>query len=86
LQFQFQRGLCDAAGYDGPLNGCSIYGNREAGARLKKMLEMGASRPWPEALKVVTGTDRLDASVILEYFAPLKKWLDEQNRGRTCGW
>jgi peptidyl-dipeptidase A len=86
LQFQLHRGLCQAAGQTGPLNRCSIYGNKEAGARLAKMLEMGESRPWPEELEVVTGQKQMDATAILDYFAPLKTWLDEQNRGRKCGW
>jgi peptidyl-dipeptidase A len=86
LQFQFHRGLCKAAGYEGPLNRCSIYGNKEAGSRLAKMMEMGASRPWPETLAVITGDGKLDATAILDYFAPLKKWLDEQNKDRVCGW
>jgi len=86
LQFQFHRGLCDIAGYEGPLHRCSIYGNEEAGRRLAAMLEMGRSRPWPEALEAVTGQREMDASVILDYFAPLKAWLDEQNQGRTCRW
>ena len=86
LQFQMHRALCRAAGYEGPLHRCSIYGSAEAGERLKKMLEMGSSRPWPEALEAVTGERRMDATAILDYFAPLKAWLDEQNAGRTCGW
>jgi peptidyl-dipeptidase A len=86
LQFQLHRGLCQAAGYKGPLHRCSIYGNKEAGARLAKMLEMGASRPWPEALEVVTGQRQMDATAILDYFAPLKTWLDQQNKGQKCGW
>jgi peptidyl-dipeptidase A len=86
LQFQLHRGLCQAAGYKGPLNRCSIYGNAEAGKRLQAMLAMGTSRPWPEELKVVTGQDKMDASAIVDYFAPLKTWLDEQNKGRKCGW
>ncbi len=79
LQFQFHRGLCRAIGYQGPLNRCSIYNNKVAGERLKKMLEMGQSRPWPEALYALTGERQMDATAILDYFAPLKKWLDEQN-------
>jgi len=79
LQFQFHRALCREAGYKGPLNRCSIYNNREAGARLNKMLEMGQSRPWPEALEAMTGEKQMDATAIIDYFAPLKKWLDEQN-------
>ena len=79
LEFQFHRGLCRIAGYQGPLHRCSIYNNKAAGAALKKMLAMGQSRPWPEALRALTGEDRMDATAILDYFAPLKKWLDEQN-------
>ena len=86
LQFQFQRGLCKIAGYKGPLHRCSIYGNAAAGAALQKMLTMGQSRPWPEALKALTGEDRMDATAILDYFAPLKQWLDEQNKGKKIGW
>ena len=86
LQFQFHRALCGAAGIDGPLHRCSIYGNTEAGARLAAMLEMGASETWPEALHVIAGTREMDATAILDYFAPLSVWLDEQNEGRACGW
>src|SRR5690606_39309915 len=80
LQFQFHRALCRAAGYTGPLNRCSIYGNREAGERLQAMLALGQSRPWPDALEALTGQREMDATAILDYFAPLKAWLDEQNR------
>ncbi|MET0553280.1 MAG: M2 family metallopeptidase, partial [Vicinamibacteria bacterium] len=86
LQFQFHRGLCKAAGYTGPLNRCSIYGNKEAGARLQKTLEMGVSRPWPDAMEALTGERKMDATAMLDYFAPLQKWLDEQNKGQTIGW
>jgi peptidyl-dipeptidase A len=79
LQFQFHRALCREAGVKGPLNRCSIYGNKQAGEKLKAMLAMGQSRPWPDALKALTGEDQMDATAILDYFAPLKKWLDEQN-------
>ena len=86
LQFQFHRALCEAAGYEGPLNRCSIYGNEAAGQRLAAMLEMGASKPWPDALEAMTGSRQMDATAIVDYFAPLKVWLDEQNKGRECGW
>jgi peptidyl-dipeptidase A len=79
LQFQFHRALCREAGYTGPLHRCSIYGNPKAGARLEQMLAMGASKPWPEALKAISGEDRIDGNALLEYFAPLKTWLDAQN-------
>ena len=86
LQFQFHRALCEVAGVEGPLHRCSIFGSLEAGARLNTMLAMGASRPWPDALKVVTGQREMDATAILDYFAPVQAWLDEQNAGRSCGW
>jgi peptidyl-dipeptidase A len=88
LQFQFQRALCREAGYSGPLHRCSIYGNKAAGERLNKMLSMGASKPWPEALEVLTGDKQLDASALADYFAPLKTWLDQQNKKNNypVGW
>ncbi len=86
LQFQFHRALCRETGYTGPLHRCSVYNNKAAGAKLQKMLEMGLSRPWPEALEALTGEKQLDATAILDYFAPLKQWLDEQNKGHKVGW
>ena len=85
-QFQFYRAMCQAAGYKGPLNRCSVYGSKEAGAKLNAMLSMGCSEPWPEALKAMTGTDKADASAIVEYFQPLMDWLKEQNKGEKEGW
>ncbi|MYM30404.1 peptidase M2 family protein [Duganella sp. CY15W] len=79
LQFQFHRALCREAGYTGPLNRCSVYGNAKAGAKLQQMLAMGASKPWPEALKAISGEEKIDGNALLEYFAPLKTWLDQQN-------
>lgn len=86
LQFQFHRALCKEVGYEGPLNRCTIYGNKVAGARLNAMLEMGLSRPWPEALEAMTGETEMDATAILDYFAPLQAWLDEKNEGHPTGW
>ena len=85
-QFQFYRAMCQAAGYQGPLNRCSVYGSKEAGARLNAMLELGRSKPWPETLKVMTGSDKAAASAIVEYFQPLIDWLKEQNKGEKEGW
>lgn len=86
LQFQFHRALAQPAGCRGPLHRCSIYGSKEAGKRLIAMLEMGQSRPWQDALEALTGQRQMDATAINDYFAPLKKWLDEQNRGKPTGW
>jgi peptidyl-dipeptidase A len=86
LQFQFHRALCRAAGHEGPLHQCSIYGNKEAGKRLWAMLQLGASKPWPEALAALTGEKQIDAAALLDYFAPLSGWLKDKNAGQKCGW
>jgi peptidyl-dipeptidase A len=86
LQFQFHRALSQTAGCTDPLNRCSIYGNRAAGERLESMLQMGLSKPWQDALEKITGVRRMDASAIRDYFAPLQKWLDEQNAGKPVNW
>jgi peptidyl-dipeptidase A len=86
LQFQFHRELCALAGYQGPLHRCTIYGNQDAGRRLNAMMQMGLSRPWPDALETLTGSREMDATAILDYFAPLHAWLRQENQGRTCGW
>jgi peptidyl-dipeptidase A len=86
LQFQFHRALCKKAGFTGPLHECSIYNNKEAGKAYWAMLEKGASQPWQDTLAELTGSREMDATAILEYFAPLQKWLEEQNKGQTCGW
>jgi peptidyl-dipeptidase A len=86
LQFQFHRALTKTAGCTVPLNRCSIYESKDAGGRLNAMLSMGQSRPWPDALETLTGAKQMDATAILDYFAPLSKWLDEQLVGKTVGW
>lgn len=86
LQFQFYKSLCTEAGHTGPLYECSFYGNPAAGKKFWAMLQKGASQPWQATMKELTGSERMDASAILEYFAPLQEWLKQQNEGRTCGW
>ncbi len=86
LEFQFYRALCRESGYKGPLNRCTFYGSKAAGAKFNKMLAMGQSKPWADALEVLTGERQTDAGALLEYFAPLKQWLDEQNKGKNVGW
>ena len=86
LQFQFHRALCQAAGFPGPLHECSNYGNTAAGKKFAAMLAVGQSRPWQETLEKLTGTRDMDASALVEYFAPLRQWLKEKNQGQKCGW
>ena len=86
LQFQFHRAMCQASGFRGPLHECSVYGSKEAGARLQSMLALGKSKPWQDALQAMTGSRQMDGAALLEYFAPLQGWLKEQNQGQRCGW
>ena len=86
LQFQFYEAACRQAGWKGPLHRCSFYGNKRVGARLNAMLAMGASKPWPDALQAFTGSREISGKPMLRYFAPLSRWLAEQNKGRQCGW
>jgi len=86
LQFQFHRAMCQAAGFKGPLHECSVYSNKAAGERLRAMLALGRSKPWPEALFAMTGSREMDGGALLDYFAPLQKWLKEQNARQRCGW
>ncbi len=86
LQFQFYKSLCDAAGHKGPLYQCSFYGDQEAGKRYWAMLSKGSSQPWQKTMKELTGGEKMDASAVLEYFAPLQTWLKQQNAGKQCGW
>jgi len=86
LQFQFYKAACDAAGWKGPLHRCSFYGNKEVGQKLNAMLEMGASKPWPDALEAFTGSREMSGKAMLEYFKPLMDWLKKQNKGQKKGW
>jgi peptidyl-dipeptidase A len=86
LQFQFYKAACDISGWKGPLHRCSFYGNKEVGARLNAMLEMGASKPWPDALQAFTGSREMDGTAMIAYFKPLMTFLAKENKGKKCGW
>jgi len=86
LQFQFFKSAAEQAGWKGPLHRCSFYGNKAVGDRLNRMLALGSSKPWPDALEAFTGTRKMDGSALIAYFQPLMAWLEEQNKGRQCGW
>ncbi len=85
-QFQFHRAACNQIGWKGPLHRCSVYGEKEMGQKFNAMLEMGASKPWPEAMAAFTGEKTADASAVTAYFKPLNDWLTVQNKGESCGW
>jgi peptidyl-dipeptidase A len=86
LMYQFHKALCETAGFEGELHACSVYGSKEAGEKFYAMLEAGQSEPWQDTLEKLTGTREMDASAIIDYFAPLMGYLKEQNQGRSCGW
>ncbi|KAH0568973.1 hypothetical protein KQX54_021672 [Cotesia glomerata] len=95
VQFQFHRSLCIEAGEYDPqnpqtkaLSECNIYGSKEAGKLFKSMLELGSSRPWPDAMEKITGQRKMDASGLLEYFKPLMDWLKATNakNNEIIGW
>ncbi|KAM3956774.1 angiotensin-converting enzyme-like isoform 2-T2 [Aphomia sociella] len=94
IQFQFHRALCQLAGEYSPgdsdklLSTCDIYRSQPAGEALGKMLQMGSSKPWPDAMEALTGQRNMDASGVLEYFEPLYKWLKTENErtGEYIGW
>jgi peptidyl-dipeptidase A len=86
MQYQFHEALCNEAKFDGPLHECSIYGNKDAGEKIISTMAMGQSAPWQDAFENLTGSRQLSGNSILNYYAPLKDWLDEQNKERTCGW
>ena len=86
LQFQFQRSLCEVAGHEDALASCSIFNNTDAGAKFHAMMASGQSEPWKDALEKLTGTREMDATAIIDYFAPLMGYLKEKNANRSCGW
>lgn len=88
IQFQFHKGLCDAAGHKGPLHNCDIYQSKEAGKLLSDVMKMGFSKPWPEAMKIITGQPKMSVQPLMEYFNPLIEWLEKENKknGDVLGW
>jgi len=84
-QFEFHKSLCEISGNTDPIHRCSIYNSKEAGKALNTMLEMGSSQPWQKAYKVLTGNEQMNATAVLDYFAPLHTWLKDKNQGKQCG-
>ncbi|XP_077986221.1 angiotensin-converting enzyme 2-like [Glandiceps talaboti] len=77
IQFQFYEALCAAKGWEGDLYKCDFYNSTEAGIKLSDMLQLGRSKPWPEAMLNIAGTDKIDSGPLLEYFKPLNEWLNK---------
>ncbi|XP_072417140.1 angiotensin-converting enzyme isoform X2 [Chiloscyllium punctatum] len=88
IQFQFHESLCKAAGQTGPLYKCDIYKSKAAGKLIGDAMKLGSSKPWPVAMKMITGNSSMSASSLLKYFQPLTEWLTEENKKQkeTLGW
>ncbi|CAK1579465.1 unnamed protein product [Parnassius mnemosyne] len=79
LEFQILSSLCKRANHTGPLHDCSIHGVQEAGKLLSDGMALGASEGWRSVLYTMTGESELSTKGILEYFAPLEKFLRDEN-------
>ncbi|XP_075578934.1 angiotensin-converting enzyme isoform X2 [Pelecanus crispus] len=88
IQFQFHKALCQAANHSGPLHTCDIYMSKQAGDKLRELLKAGSSKSWQEIMFNLTATNKMDAGPLLEYFSPVTKWLQEQNKktNEVLGW
>ncbi len=86
MQYQFHEALCNEMDFEGPLHECSIYNNPEVGIKIRNMLALGQSKPWQDAFEALTGDRVLSGRSILNYYKPLQDWLEEENKGRSCGW
>ena len=86
MQYQFHESLCKEIGFSGPLHECSIYGNAKAGEKIIATMAMGQSVPWQDSFEKITGTRELSGTSVMNYYRPLKQWLDKQNENRACGW
>ncbi|KAJ8384193.1 hypothetical protein AAFF_G00207410 [Aldrovandia affinis] len=88
VQFQFHQALCKASNHDGPLHTCDIYKSTEAGKLLGDVMKLGFSKPWPEAMAMITGQPHMSALPLMEYFKPLSDWLREENtkNQEELGW
>jgi Angiotensin-converting enzyme len=51
-------------------------------------LSLGSSEPWQTAMKKLAGTSQMDAAPLLEFFQPLRTWLQAENKrnGVKAGW
>lgn len=84
LVYQLHDHICRQLLHQDP-HSCNYYNRREVGDFLRAIMEPGSTRDWREVLREHTGRD-LTAEPMLEYYAPLNAFLEEQNRGRTCTW
>lgn len=51
-------------------------------------MKLGFSKPWPEAMQLITGQPNMSAEALMSYFEPLMTWLVKKNteNGEVLGW
>jgi peptidyl-dipeptidase A len=81
LLFQIHDHIARNILHEPPDDTC-YYGRKDVGDFLRSILEQGACGDWRAILREKTGSD-LSAKAMVAYFEPLRKWLVEENRGRT---
>ncbi|KAF2985086.1 hypothetical protein EK904_000355 [Melospiza melodia maxima] len=66
---------------DGERTGADFSCHRDA-------LKLGFSKPWPEAMQLITGQPNMSAEALMSYFEPLMTWLEKENQknGEVLGW
>jgi peptidyl-dipeptidase A len=84
LKFQFHEHIARKI-LKQPLQNCNYANNKEVGKFLRDIMAKGGTEDWRKVLREATGED-LSTRAMVEYFKPLEKWLEEQNKGRTIGW
>jgi len=85
-QFQFHEALCKLSSNEAPLHRCDNYKSKTAGNKLRSVLSLGASKPWPEVMKRLTGQQQFKVDSIMQYFKPLIKWLKKIDKKSHIGW
>jgi peptidyl-dipeptidase A len=68
-----------------PPQSCNYANNKEVGDFFRKIMEKGKTEDWRKVIKEATG-EELSTRAMVEFYAPLMTWLQEQNKGRPIGW
>jgi peptidyl-dipeptidase A len=84
IKYQLHQHLARKVLHQDPRN-CNFNGDKDVGAFLYRIMRLGATRDWRAIIKDATG-EELSGQAMLDYYAPLLKWLQEQNQGHAVGW
>jgi peptidyl-dipeptidase A len=84
IKYQLHNYIAKNILYQDPRN-CNYYGNKEVGKWLWELLKLGSTRDWRQVIKEKTGED-ISPKAMLEYFAPVMKYLKKENAGKNISW